>query len=188
MQTEDPPEPTNSARIDPSRPGWHLWRVGDKSQTIKTRLRQVEWQVLSSKTQTTRQKLKEWQKSPRSGNDQALLNSDPAMFGLPSLRSAQIRPKSSLFLTQICLIPTNPTQIYSNSAKTPVSLTPTRPKLGQIFIDPKESCLTLVRSNQILAKNRQIEKPETNWFTPENQYDPTWLIWNFQWVEIFLTW
>ena len=104
--------------------GW--WQVSN----LRTRLRWVEWRVSPSKTRATRparQKLKGRRKSRRSSDDLALLNSDPATFGLPSLRSAQIRPRSSLFLTQICLIPTNPTQIYSNSAKTPVSPTPTRP-------------------------------------------------------------
>ena len=36
MQTEDPPEPTNPTRIDPSRSDWHLRRVGDGSQTVRT--------------------------------------------------------------------------------------------------------------------------------------------------------
>ena len=162
------------------------WQVSN----LRTRLRWVEWRVSPSKTRATRparQKLKGRWKSRRSSNDLALLNSDPTTFGLPSLRSAQIRPRSSLFLTQICLIPANPTQIYLNSAKNPVSLTPTRPNLGQILIDPKESRLTLIRSNQISAKNQWIGKVETNRFTPENRYDPTRLIWNFQRVEIFPT-
>ena len=132
MQTEDPSELTNPTGTDPSQLGWHLWRVGDRSQTVRTWLWRVEWRVSSLKTQATwpaRQKLKERQKSPRSSDNLALLCFDPTMFGLLSLRLAQIRPRSSLFLTQICLIPTNPTQIYSNSAKTLVSPTLTRPKL-----------------------------------------------------------
>ena len=162
------------------------WQVSN----LRTRLRWVEWRVSSSKTRATRparQKLKGRRKSRRSSDDLALLNSDSATFGLPSLRSAQIRPRSSLFLIQICLIPTNPTQIYSNSAKNLVSPTPTWPNLGQILIDPKESCLTLIRSGQISAKNQWIGKLETDRFTPENRYDPTRLIWNFQRVEIFPT-
>ena len=117
------------------------WRVSNR----QNRLQRVEWRVSSSKTQATRparQKLKEWRKSRRSGDDLALLSSDLATFGRPSLRSAQIRPRFSLFLTQICLIPANPTQIYS-------SLTPTRLNLGQIFIYPKESRPNLFRFGQI---------------------------------------
>ena len=151
------------------------WQVSN----LRTRLRWVEWRVSPSKTRATRparQKLKGRRKSRRSSNDLALLNSDPTTFGLPSLRSAQIRPRSSLFLTQICLIPANPTQIYLNSAKNPVSLTPTRPNLGQILINPKESRLTLIRSGQISAKNQWIGKLETDQFTLENRYDPTRLI------------
>ena len=162
------------------------WQVSN----LRTRLRWVEWRVSPSKTRATRparQKLKGRRKSRRSSNDLALLNSDPTTFGLRSLRSAQIRPRSSLFLTQICLIPANPTQIYLNLAKNPVSLTPTRPNLGQILINPKESRLTLIRSGQISAKNQWIGKLETDQFTPENRYDPTRLIWNFQRVEIFPT-
>ena len=167
-------------------PSTSRWQVSN----LRTRLRWVEWRVSSSKTRDTRparQKLKGQRKSRRSSDDLALLNFDPATFGLPSLRLAQIRPRSSLFLTQICLIPANPTQIYSNSAKNPVSPTPTRPNLGQILIDPKESRLTLIRSNQISAKNQWIGKLETDRFTPENRYDPTRLIWNFQQVELFPT-
>ena len=162
------------------------WQVSN----LRTRLRWVDWRVLPSKTRATRparQKLKGRRKSRRSSNDLALLNSDPTTFGLPSLRSTQIRPRSSLFLTQICLIPANPTQIYLNSAKNLVSLTPTRPNLGQILINPKESRLTLIRSGQISAKNQWIGKLETDQFTLENRYDPTRLIWNFQRVEIFPT-
>ena len=66
-----------------------------------------------------------------------------------------------------------PTQIYSNSDKTPISPIPTPPNLGQIFIDPKESHPTLVRSGQISAKNERIGKLETNQFPPENRYDTT---------------
>ena len=155
------------------------WRVSN----LRTRLRRVEWQVSSLKTRATwpaRQKLKGRRKSRRSGDDLALLNSDLATFGLPSLRLAQIQPRSSLFQTQICLISANPTQIYSNSAKNPTSPTPTRPNLGQILIDPKESRLTLIRSSQILDKNQWIGKLETDRFPLENWYDLTRLIWNFR--------
>ena len=36
MQTEDPSEPTKSTGTDPSHPGWHLRRVGDGFQIVKT--------------------------------------------------------------------------------------------------------------------------------------------------------
>ena len=79
------------------------WRVS----TLRNRLQWVEWRVSSLETRATQpvwQKLKGW-KLPRSGDDLALLSSDPATFGLPLLKSTQIRPRSTLFLTHICLNP-----------------------------------------------------------------------------------
>ena len=79
-------------------PSTGRWRVSNH----QNQLRRVEWRVSSSRNRATRlarQKLKERRKSPWSGDDLTLLSSDSATFGLPSLRLAQIWPRSSLFLT-----------------------------------------------------------------------------------------
>ena len=68
---------------------------------LKNQLWLVEWQVSSLKTRATwatQQTLKEGQKLPRSGDDLALLSFDLATFGLPLLKSAQIWPRSTIFL------------------------------------------------------------------------------------------
>ena len=84
-----------------------------------------------------------------------------------------------------------PTQIYSNSDKTPISPIPTLPNLGQIFIDPKESHPTLVRSGQIWQDPARF-RPKTSERKTRNlpiptrksiRYDPTLLIWNFRRVS-----
>ena len=74
-----------------------------------------------------------------------LTGTDPSRLDLTS----KIRPRSTLFLAQICLNSANLAQIYSNSAKTPVSLTLTRPNLVR-------SRPNFHRSEGISAKSRYI--------------------------------
>ena len=152
MQTKDPLESTNLTRTDLSRSGLHLWRVGDGSQTVRTNSDGSSGGFRPQKPEPPELPDK------NSKNDENHV--DPATFGRPSFRSALIRPRSCIFLTQICLILANPTQIYS-------SLTPTRLNLGQIFIDLKESHLTLLRSDQIWQdptmfqpKTSELENPK----------------------------
>ena len=85
-------------------------------------------------------------KPPRFGNNLVLFSFDSATFGIPLLRSIQILPRFTLFLAQLCLNTANLNQIYSNSAKTPISPTLTWPNL--------------VRSNQISAKIRRYRKTQ----------------------------
>ena len=182
MQTEDPPEPTNPTRIDPSRSGWHLRRVGDGSQTVRTdsggssggfRPQGTEPPDLPDKS---------------SKNDENHL--DPATIWrfsaliqprLGFLYSNQLKSGQDLassLLKYAKFRRTNPDllKLRQNSSKPDSN----SDKSSQIFIDPKESHPTSIRSGQISAKNKRIGKPETDRFPPKNRYDPTRLIWNFR--------
>ena len=97
------PEPTRHDRTDTSDGS-----VTGPNLQNPTLAGQVAVSILKNSIYLTRptKPLKEGQNPTTFG----LLSSDPTMFGLPLLKSAQI-------LTQICLNPMNLAQIYSNSAK-----------------------------------------------------------------------
>ena len=184
MKTKDPLESTNLIGTDPSRSGRHLWRVGDGSQIIRTDSGGSSGGFRPQGTEPPDPPDK------NSKNDENHLDpvticcfSAPIRPHLGFLHSDQLKSGQDLassLLKYAKFRRTNPDllKLRQNSSKPDSN----SDKSSQIFIDPKESHPTSIRSGQISAKNKRIGKPETDRFPPKNRYDSTWLIWNFRWV------
>ena len=199
MQTEDPTKPTNLTRTNLSRSVLTPLTVGDRSQPSET----------DSSGSSGRFYL-EKPKPPNPPNKNSKKAENYLDLATMQCSSAPIRPRLAFTqidsnLAKVYSLPhsymlksgdiwLDLAKIYSNSAKTPVSLTLTPlilGDLGQISIDSKEYWPNLVRFGQISAKLRQYQKTQNRPIHTRKliQPDPVDLKFHLGWllVEIFPT-